>query len=395
MDLIQRYRDGMRPAIENELLLKAALLPSDAEALSFWERWIATVDIETLDEASQRLLPLLYFRLKALGVSHPLMERFKGVYRRNWYKNKVAFHHVSPLLEAFVSEGIDALVLKGAALCLLYYPEPGLRPMSDFDVLVPLAKMSEAVRILKQLEYEPIGGNWEQFDEPYSYIRHGHGFIHQKSRQEVDLHWHLMHENCSKRIDERLWQRKQPLQIGGVTVHTLDATDHLLHTCVHGMKWNAFAPIRWIADAVKILEAEEIDWDRMVSDAVARKVVLPLAAALELLGEEYAVAVPADVIETLVAYPLDKVERLGAVVNLHQYDERSKFRRPLAWFRYECLRYSQARFNSSFACYFRPWSIIIFLKYHWELQSATDVLVAIVVRSFKKGLLIFGMAGPK
>ena len=47
------------PSRQQELLLKASLLRGK-EALSAWEEWRSDVDIEQVDVASHRLLPLLY-----------------------------------------------------------------------------------------------------------------------------------------------------------------------------------------------------------------------------------------------------------------------------------------------------------------------------------------------
>src|SRR5580658_9006681 len=40
------------------------------------------------------------------------------------------------LSELFTAAGVDALLVKGAALALTVYPEPAARPMTDIDLLV-------------------------------------------------------------------------------------------------------------------------------------------------------------------------------------------------------------------------------------------------------------------
>jgi hypothetical protein len=55
---------------------------------------------------------------------------------------------VDRLLEAFASEGIPIILLKGAALAHLIYPAPHLRPMVDIDVLIDAADLRRAVAIV-------------------------------------------------------------------------------------------------------------------------------------------------------------------------------------------------------------------------------------------------------
>lgn len=373
MEMIRSYAKKLRPSREDELMLTAALHPSVPRALEAWRVWTETADIDRLYEASQRLIPLLYHRLNSLGIEHGLMDRFKGIYRRSWYRNQMNFHRALPVLKAFADAGIDPLVLKGGAVSQLYYPQPGLRPMNDFDLLVPLRQTDRALEILRALGYEPIERRWEQLDGEYRFLRHGHGFLHRENGHEFDLHWHLMPESCSPDIDEVLWRYRQSVRIGEMTVGTLDATFHLMHTCAHGFRWNELAPVRWVADAVKIMEKETIDWQRLFAETRRRKIVLPVALALEYLWREFAAPVPAEVLARFTSFPFEKVERLGAVVNQEYYDAGSRFRRPFAWFRYECLRYAQAKYGSDTACLTHPWMLPRFIRGHWGLDSAAEV----------------------
>jgi hypothetical protein len=90
-------------------------------AIEAWCEWKAAVDLDRIDEGSSRLLPLLYRNLHSYGVRDPMMQRYKGVHRLTWYKNHLLFHHLLPLVRAFQQEGIETMLLKGAALTLAHY----------------------------------------------------------------------------------------------------------------------------------------------------------------------------------------------------------------------------------------------------------------------------------
>ena len=133
------------PTREQELLLRAGL-GYGQPATEAWTQWRATVPYEHLDQASYRLLPLVYRRLRDEGLNDPLLPFMRGVHRRTWHDNHLLFHHAQTLLRAFHAAGIPTLVLKGPALTLLYYKDYGLRPMGDFDILVPTAQAEAALR---------------------------------------------------------------------------------------------------------------------------------------------------------------------------------------------------------------------------------------------------------
>jgi hypothetical protein len=136
------------PTREQALLLRAALGDGD-EAQVAWEAWRAATDFDRLDGGSYRLLPLLYRNLERLGVGEEGTDlgRLRGIYRRTWYKNRIAIAHLAGLIGHLDAAGIPTMVLKGAALTTLYYRDHGGRAMEDCDLLVPVARAREAVAV--------------------------------------------------------------------------------------------------------------------------------------------------------------------------------------------------------------------------------------------------------
>lgn len=85
-----------------------------------------------------RLAPLLYWHLREYGIDVPSEVRrtLAAAYAR---QKAIATAQAATLAElgaALDRAGIVVVVLKGGALAHLIYPEPGLRPMEDLDLLV-------------------------------------------------------------------------------------------------------------------------------------------------------------------------------------------------------------------------------------------------------------------
>src|SRR5215470_605437 len=126
------------PNKEQQLLLQAAL-GSGSAAIDAWARWQAGIDFDSyLDNDSFALLPILYTNLCRHGVTHPLMYKLKGIYRRLWCENQVRFQAVEEVVGRFHRASIPTLLVDGAALSAKYYRDAGLRSTRDSQIVVPV-----------------------------------------------------------------------------------------------------------------------------------------------------------------------------------------------------------------------------------------------------------------
>lgn len=284
------------PTARQELLLRAALLAGEP-ALDAWAAWRETADLDTLEAASRRLLPLLYRSLARLGVEHPWMPKLKGVYRHSWSRNQLSLRTLEGVLELLRARGIDFMVLKGAALLADYYKDVGARPMDDVDVIVRVKDAPAAFAALVQ-------GGWRTWSEdPARYVPVYHALNFERGDEvAVDLHWHVLSIDCRERADDAFWQGAVPVLVGRATAKTLDPAAQLVHAIAHGRRWNPLPGIRWIADAVLILRAAPaLDWERVVVLARERDLGFVMAESLAYLEQRFGSIVPAAVLARLRA----------------------------------------------------------------------------------------------
>ncbi len=283
-------------------LLLCAILKKDKEAL---QKWQAQTELERIDLASHKLLPMLYKK-------DPQNPTLKGMYRFTWSQNKLLFHKAIPVLRNMREAGIPTLLLKGAALIPLYYQDFGLRAMFDFDVMVPVSQAEQAIEIVKSLGWKQIPNRVRsnrKLTQPVFRVINAVSFEDDKG-QELDLHWHVLADNCHPDADKLFWEGAVEMEIQGEPTLTLNPTDLLFHVCVHGVKWNVYPPIRWVADAVMILrcDREQIDWDRLVIHAEYHRMILPLRDTLFYLKSEFVPEIPQEVLDRLSALPVKERE---------------------------------------------------------------------------------------
>jgi len=104
--------------------------------------------------------PLLYWKLSGSGKFSSLpadtRDFLRLIYAGTSIKNQLIFKELEILSRLFQEAGIAVVALKGVCLALTVYPDIGLRPMGDLDLLLPKEKLAEAVEIVKSLGYQVV-----------------------------------------------------------------------------------------------------------------------------------------------------------------------------------------------------------------------------------------------
>jgi hypothetical protein len=274
-------------------LLRASLLDGE-KALKSWEQWKSEEDFENLEAGSFRLLGLLYRNLLRVGAdtSDPLVPRLKGIYLHFWTRNQMILRRKGPLLRELAGRGIPFLFLKGAALTLSVYRDYGVRPMEDFDLVVPRDRVGEAMDVLENLGWVPEVLAFR--DLPMSI--HACSFRNSEGAC-IDLHWRLCHLPGSPAFERAVWEKAEKLEFEGLEVSIPSLTDQFLHTCAHGPQFKAMSPVRWLADAFFLYRhaGGNLDWKRVFSNAPALGAVSGVRGTLAFLGDHLEVKIPAQV----------------------------------------------------------------------------------------------------
>jgi hypothetical protein len=274
------------------------------------------------------MMPLLYRNFAALAIDDPQLPGLKGMYRYWWAANQRLFNQAADALQTLDAAGLETMVLKGAPLTLLHYRDMGTRPMMDMDILVRPQSAAAALRALTYAGWTPRNPGME-----VGALRAGHAIsLRRQDGAEIDLHWRVLHQAAR---DDEVWEARVPVTVAHASTSAPSPTDQLLHVCVHGLAANP-AVLRWVADAVTVSRTAELDWDRLLESGVARRVTLPLRAALAYLRDAYEVPVPERILVELGAAHSTPSDRWGHWAAL--YFPRRGRRYVAMWERYRRLR---------------------------------------------------------
>jgi hypothetical protein len=134
--------------------------------------------------------------------------------------------------------------------------------------------------------------------EPFRRIRHSTG-LRGPQGFDIDLHWHATFAWCWPGADRGLWASKRPLELAGRSLSALAAHDELVVACVHGIRANLIAPIRWVTDSMLLLRDESFDWDAVVARARELLVEPLLVMPFTYLRDRFEAPIPVWVLNAL------------------------------------------------------------------------------------------------
>jgi hypothetical protein len=205
------------------------------------------------------------------------------------------------------------MLLKGTVLTLNYYEDYGLRSMGDFDLMVRLTDVVAAIAILKENGWKMRDGICDAsmhgvLGQNILRYNHAEHFIND-SRQNLDLHWHLLDLCLETNADDSFWDASIAGKFDSIDVRLLNPADQLLHVCVHGLMWSDVPGIRWIPDSLAIIrKVPTLDWNRLLIQAQDRDLRLFVRSALNYLVSRFSAPVPAEVMLAVNALPAEADE---------------------------------------------------------------------------------------
>ncbi len=293
---------------EEALCLAIASHYSD-RARQLWHRLIATGRLPWAELAglatNHGLGPLLHAAVAADSpVELPVEIRgeLKRQYQLTATLNMLAMHDLEEILLCLNETGIQAVLLKGAALLNNVYENQALRPMVDLDILISFADLPSAMESLAGIGYE--------YPEPAPFVNVGGIFWNEvllrdagRTSAQLEVHWNLLdNPYYAPRLDvPSLIQRAIPVMVGTQHALVLAPEDLLLHLCAHnlyhhrGMLWRTDVDIAFVAHHYR----QSIEWDKLISSAVTDDLVLGVKQSLIRAADFWQAPVPQATLEQI------------------------------------------------------------------------------------------------
>ena len=195
------------------------------------------------DAAEQGVSGFLYKHVRDRETELRIQPEILGRLRKDYVSNQAVYlrylHGALPIFKQLSQQGIPFFIYKGCSLIERYYRDPGLRPISDIDLVMKVKDISSASKII----------------EEHGFIK-DHTFGHHFYCEDfcLDVHEDLFRLD---RVPSRkfaiandgagLWDCLDTLNIQGCTVSTLAPYDEFTFLCWHAMK-HSFSHLKWLVD---------------------------------------------------------------------------------------------------------------------------------------------------
>lgn len=267
-------------ALEDQLLLLCSrgAMTEEAKARASVLSW-SNLDWDYILETSiaHGVAPLLYWGLGQLKQSTDCDPKIPvsaeaelaKLFRGNQSRNQRLFRVIDDIVGTFESAGVPALGLKDVQLAKEVYPDPGLRPMGDIDILIHRDNYETATNCLRDLGFTPL----PSADIPYT-LKYAWGQHFRRASDEIwiDLQWNVVqrewdvyHEGNFDFELERLWRGAKSMQLGTHTILVPNPEDMLFHLCLH-LEGHCYSELILFCDIIELIRHYEhqLDWAYLI-----------------------------------------------------------------------------------------------------------------------------------
>jgi hypothetical protein len=246
---------------------------------------------DVIDEAKKhKIESLIYYPLsenrEMLRISKNLLDELRVIALYEGARQEQGYVVLSQILGKMTAKNVKVVVLKGVFLRHLY-PQPELRLMSDYDILLKPCDIEKADKVLKDYGYERNSDS----DKHVSYLH--------KNLPGIELHRHLVKQGLlvyNEAFESSVWERTVPYYINGVQTYTLCPQDHLIHMFMHmgsHMLRGGFG-LRQLCDLTLFTEAynDVIDWHELLKMADSLHIRTFAVALFKICNELFELKVP-------------------------------------------------------------------------------------------------------
>ena len=241
---------------------------------------------------------------------HPLLRQYLADQRqRSSQRVALLLRDLAELLAACHARNIAVMPLKGGLLATTYYDEPGLRPMSDLDLLVHPSDEPRMLALLADLRYEPLARGWKHITLARPEARGpvvAYDGEHADNPRSLDLHVRVAEQFWGIRYDltAEAWADSAPGELLGSPTRLLRPATLLHHLAIHASSDMIARRLRLLQLHDIALVAPAVDragWEGILSGAQARGEERLVYPVLALTQRYYSAVVPDDLLLALRA----------------------------------------------------------------------------------------------
>lgn len=258
--------------------------------------------------ALEGVSPLVYRNLKPFGASVPAeaLASLRTAYFGNEIRNTRLFHRIAPLIAAVGDAGLRAVITKGARLALTVYPDIGLRPFTDIDLVVHPKDWPTLEKVLAGLGYVSESLGRTRLDPENRSLDWTFAPYFRRGDLLVELHFAYLGLHVPFLSEEDFWASVGRTRIEGADALTMSPEYELCYLCLHAQQ-HSYARLMWLTDIAELGSRTEIDWDKVVRITRWEGIGAVVRHGLELVNALWPGTIPNRVVSEFRMGPLESM----------------------------------------------------------------------------------------
>jgi len=220
--------------------------------------------------------------------------QWRTIYLQRVASSQAALSLLADLVRTLRAHEIELLALKGSAMLLWLYEDPGLRPLSDIDIYVDELQTLRSFELLKALGYTHDAAEFLRSPQvKYNICLHSGGHMPQLRKGDsfpIEIHLDFLNKAANwEKVKRDIWAMKQTFWAGETAIHCLAPHHAFIHSAIHLVKHleneKQFA-YHWLFDmAMTASRPGQFDWDQLWETAAQWGVYNHVRRALEVVSD--------------------------------------------------------------------------------------------------------------
>ena len=252
--------------------------------------------------------PLVYHSLRSVGASVPpeALDTLRTRYYGNEIRNSRLYRRIAPLIGAMDAAGLRAVVTKGARLALTVYPDIGLRPFTDIDLVVHPGDWPGLEKILGGLGYVPDSRGCIRLHPENRALDWTFAPYYRLGDLLVELHFAYLGLHVPFRSEDDFWESVGTIRMDGAVARIMSPEYELCYLCLHALQ-HSYARLMWLTDIAELGSRPEIDRDKLVRIARREGIEAVVRHGLELVNALWPGTIPDSIVSAFRMGALESV----------------------------------------------------------------------------------------
>jgi hypothetical protein len=235
---------------------------------------------------TERVVPIVFFTLKSFFpqelIANRVFDNMHDDYCRTLAKNTYLHKEFDKVIDLIEENEIRIVIFKGVGLSRVVYPLPGLRLISDMDILINVEDMEKLRIVLESVGFRVIGESPDLLlnskSHKKTFLKTGLLSIPIDVHSDIRYVGHLTNYGRTSFIAE-IWKNAKPLTKNNNNILAMSVEDSIINLIAHQIFENRSEPFSLVCDLGFIIEryGKSIDWMyiyRITSSVVGGDAVL-------------------------------------------------------------------------------------------------------------------------